>query len=231
MHVRRLLLLILLLPAFASAAPDRAGLIHAWETAMRKDGTLEAQAGGDYRYRNESLGYDGRVRLLTAIVRAERTGQGADDHITARGTVDFELPDLPVAQGDAPSVGASSWKAERQNFVCMDDGRTWQTIAEWASSYYRGGDRMTPETWSRWGFLLALLAVLVLAVAFVFSVQRRAFRLLRDSAEVNRLGRENIARAADLRDAQVATTRESLELARRNAATLDAILEELRRRG
>lgn len=229
--MRRLLLLILLLPAFASAAPDRAGLIQAWETAMRKDGTLDAQASGDYRYHNESLGYDGRVRLLTAIVRAEKSGQNADDHVTARGSVDFELSDLPAAQGGAPSVGLSSWKAERQSFVYMNDRQAWLTIAEWASSYYRGGDRMTAETWSRWGLLLALLAVLALAVAFVLVVQRRAFRLLRDSAEVNRLGRENIARAAEMRDAQVATTRESLELARHNAATLDAILDELRRRG
>jgi hypothetical protein len=70
----------------------------------------------------------------------------------------------------------------------------------------------------------------VLAVAFVYRVQRRAFRLLRESAEVNRLGRENIVRAGELRDAQLAATQESLELARRNAATLAAILEELRRR-
>jgi hypothetical protein len=49
--MRRLAILIpiLLLPALACAAPDRAGLIQAWEAAMRRDGTLEAQADGDYR--------------------------------------------------------------------------------------------------------------------------------------------------------------------------------------
>lgn len=97
------------------------------------------------------------------------------------------------------------------------------------AAYYRGGDT-TREGWLRWGIVPALLAVLALAVALVYAVQRRAFRLLRDSAEVNRLGRENIARAAELRDAQLAATQESLELARRNAATLGAILDELRRR-
>jgi len=231
--MRRLVLLILLLPAFACAAPDRAGLIQAWEAAMRRDGTLEAQADGGYHYRSESLGYDGRVRLLTAIVRAE-AGRGSDDHVAARGAVDFDLPDLPVAQQAAPqtSVGVTGWKAERQNFVYVDDRKAWLSIMEWAADYYRGGDGdgTIGAAWSRWGLVLGLLGVLVLAVAFVYMVQRRAFRLLRDSAEVNRLGRENIVRAAELRDAQLAATRESLELARRNAATLGAILEELRRR-
>jgi hypothetical protein len=229
--MRRLVVLILLLPALACAAPDRAGLIQAWEATMRRDGVLEAQADGDYRYRNESLGYDGHVRLLTAIVRADRTGRGVDDHVTAHGTVDFALPDLPVAQGDTPSVGVNSWKAERQNFVYMDDRQAWLSIAEWAAAYYGRGDRMTLETWSRWGLVAILSVLLVLAFGGAIAVQRRARRLLRDSAEVNRLGREGIERAAELRDAQLATTQESLELARRNTATLSAILDELRRRG
>ncbi len=112
----------------------------------------------------------------------------------------------------------------------MDDRQAWLSIAEWAAAYHRDDDRASAEGWSRWGLVLALLAVLVLAVAFVYAVQRRAFGLLRDSAEVNRLGRENIVRAAELRDAQLAATQESLELARRNAATLAAILDEIRRR-
>jgi len=229
--MRRFVVLILLLPALACAAPDRPGLIHAWEAAMRRDGTLEAQADGDYRYRSESLGYDGRVRLLAAIVRAEAGRRRGDDRVAARGTVDFDLPDLPVAQASPQaSAGVAGWKAERQNFVYVDDRQAWLSIAEWAAAYYRDDDRASAEGWSRWGLVLALLAVLVLAVAFVYAVQRRAFGLLRDSAEVNRLGRENIVRAAELRDAQLAATQESLELARRNAATLAAILDEIRRR-
>lgn len=230
--MRHLVVLMLLLPALAGAAPDRAGLIQSWEAAMRRDGTLEAQAGGDYRYRNESIGYDGRVRLLTAIVRAENA-RGGSDHVTARGTVDFDLPDLPTAQQAIAqaSVGVAAWKAERQNFVYMDDRQAWLSIAEWAADYYHGGNGDGSGPWSRWGLVLALLGVLVLAVSFVYLMQRRAFRLLRDSAEVNRLGRENIVRTAELRDAQFAAMQESLELARRNAATLDAILDELRRRG
>ncbi|HEY6941338.1 hypothetical protein [Dokdonella sp.] len=228
--MRRLVFPILLLPTLAFAAPDRAGLIQAWEAAMRRDGTLEAEDGG-YRYRSESLGYDGSVRLLAAIVRAEG-GHGAD-HVAARGTVDFDLPDLPVAQPATPlaPVGVASWKAERQNFVYTDDRQAWLSIAEWAAAYYRDDERASDGFWSRWSLVLGLLGVLLLAFALVFAVQRRAWRLLRESADVNRLGRENIARAAELRDAQFAATQESLELARRNAATLAAILEELRRRG
>lgn len=41
--MRRLALRFMLLPALASSAPDRAGLIQAWEAAMRRDGTLDAQ--------------------------------------------------------------------------------------------------------------------------------------------------------------------------------------------
>jgi hypothetical protein len=90
---------------------------------------------------------------------------------------------------------------------------------------------MTLETWSLRGLVAILSVLLVLAFGGAIALQRRARRLLRDSAEVNRLGREGIERAAELRDAQLATTQESLELARRNTATLSAILDELRRRG
>jgi hypothetical protein len=61
-------------------------------------------------------------------------------------------------------------------------------------------------------------------------VQRQAKRQLAGASEVNRLARENIERSALLQEEQRARMLESLELARRNAATLDAILEELRRR-
>ena len=72
--MRRLVLLLLLVPALAFAAPDRAGLIKAWEAAMNRDGSLTAQPDGSYRYRNEAIGYDGAVNIVSAIVRSDAHG-------------------------------------------------------------------------------------------------------------------------------------------------------------
>jgi hypothetical protein len=226
----RLLLLILLLPAFACAAPDRASLIQAWEAAMRSDGTLDAQPGGDYRYRNESLGYDGGLKITSAIVRAESV---ADSDRSAMGTVDFDLSDMPAARGDSPPSGLASWKAERQSFIYDSGKQSWQTVLEWSRSRYRadGGISLTATRWVfEYALPVGLLALVVAVFLWLARVQRQAKRQLVAAADVNRLSRENIERAAKLQEEQRARMHESLELARHNTATLDAILEELRRR-
>lgn len=231
---RLFVLLFLLLPAFANAGPDRAGLISAWEAAMRSDGALEAQADGDYRYRSESLGYDGRVRLLTAIVRSEGTPGAMTYGMQAVGSVDFELPDLPASSQGSPSSGLMSWKAERQNFFYDANKQTWLSMAEWAHAQGENDGEGASVFWSHWlrtyGVLVGVLVFLVAVLWGAARQQRRVRGLLAESHEVNRLGRENIERAASLREAQAAAMQESLELARRSAAAVEAILEELRRR-
>lgn len=232
---RLILLLILLVPALAAAAPDRAGLIEAWEAAMRRDGELEARADGDYRYRSEAIGYDGRLKRLTAIVRADgMAGEGLHG-IQATGSVDFELPDLPVSSQGLQSPGLLSWKSERQNFFYDIDKQAWLSMAEWTRAFRTPGeDEETPSRWPEWarnyGPLLVLLVFLAAVLAGAARQQRRVRALMAESHEINRMGRENLDRAAELREAQRAATQESLELARRGAATLEAILVELRRR-
>jgi hypothetical protein len=228
--MHRFLLLILVLPAVAWAAPDRAGLIQAWEAAMRKDGALEAQADGGYRYRSESIGYDGGVKIVSAIVRPSDVW---DADRGATGTVDFDLGDVPTVRGDAAPTGLATWKAERQSFVYDGAKQSWQTSMDWARSRYRGEGGYRDAT-IRWllgyGAPVGLLTLLVLVFLWLGRVQRQAKRQLAGASEVNRLARENIERSALLQEEQRARMLESLELARRNAATLDAILEELRRR-
>lgn len=228
--MRRLILLFLLLPALACAAPDRAGLIHAWESAMRRDGTFDAQADGSYRFRSESIGYDGSVKLLTAIV--SKGGIGAPiDGVAARGSVDFDLPDLPVATPQSESMGLLSWKAERQNFIYDDAKQAWLPMNEWAKARYRSSEGIGLTSWL-WSYAvpLGLVALLIGVFWGVLRVQRRANKQLGASDDITRRSRENLERAAALQDAQQARMQESIELARRNTATLEAILEELRRR-
>ena len=134
--MRRFVLLLLIVPAFVCAAPDRAGLIRAWEASMRDDGMLEAQADGSYRYRNEAIGRDGGVKLLTAIVSKDGAGARPVDGMGARGSVDFDLPDLPDLPASAlrsESMGLLSWKAERQNFFYDETKQAWLSTAEWRS--------------------------------------------------------------------------------------------------
>lgn len=229
--MRRFALLFLLLPALVRAAPDRAGLIQVWEAAMRRDGTLEAQADGGYRYRSESLGYDGRVKLLTAIVRPEGVA-GVGNQAT--GSVDFELSDLPASSQGFQSPGILSWKAEHQNFFYDADKQAWLSMAEWARTYQGVDDEDAPASWSyrlrTYAPIAGLLVFLALLLWGTARQQRRAHALMAESHEINRLGRENVERANELREAQMATMQESLELARRCAAAAESILEELRRR-
>ncbi|GAA0706010.1 hypothetical protein [Dokdonella soli] len=226
--MRGILFLILLLPALACAAPDRAGLIRAWETELRRDGPLDALPDGSYHFKSEALGYDGHVRVLTAIVHEDARLAQVDAAMLANGTVDFELADLSAEQGK--SMGLMSWKAERQNFVFDRDKQAWSSMAEWSSARYSDHAPSGIGAWLRDNAVIVLLVALL---AMVFWMTARQFRkargLLAESGEVNRMGRENIERAGQLRDAQAAAMRESLDLARRNAETLEAILLELRR--
>lgn len=225
------LLLILLLPVIASAASDRAGLIKAWEADMRRDDKLDALPDGSYHFKSESLGYDGSVRLLAAIVR-EDAGMGRNGSgMRASGSVDFDLTDLSPEQRASNVVGI--WKAGRQNFVFDGEKNAWLSIAAWVKAQNRSSS--FGEGFSSAGFvldaaLLGFLLFLLLVFWLVLRQQRRSRSLLDESSALNRMGRENIERTGELRETQAATMRESLELARHNAQTLDAILAELRRR-
>lgn len=226
--MRRVLLLILLfLPVLTFAAPERAGLISAWEAAMGRDGTLDTLPDGSYHYRNESIGYDGRVKVVSAIVRTADE-RGPDD-ISANGSIDFDLIDMPSAPEGPPSFGLASWKADRQSFVYNIDKQIWQSTMEWASARYRDQGWFNRD----WLLMNALPVVFVVLFGFVLwnaiRQQRRVGRHLAASEEVNRMGRESLELASGMREAAMAVVQESLAIARRNAETLDAILLELRR--
>lgn len=233
--MRRLILLLVLLPAMAWAAPDRAGLINAWESAMRRDGTLEAQPGGGYHYRNEAIGYDGSVAITSAIVRSDGVENIGQADMGAMGTVDFDLVDMPERPKDSLSTGLMLWKAERQNFVYDDGQQAWRTMAEWARSQYGDGDgARRPFALLRWlmdyAIPVGLVALLVAVFWWLSRAQRQSSSTMKDASEVNRAARENVERAAQLQDQQKALMDESIALARRNTELLEAILGELRRR-
>lgn len=230
--MRRLVLLLLVLPAFACAAPDRADLIHAWETAMRGAGALDAQPDGTYRYRSEAIGYDGNVKIVSAIVRPNEDDTGEQADVAATGSVDFDLVDLPERSGDSPSTGLMMWKVERQNFVYDAATQAWQTSTDWAKARYSRSAHGSAIT----GWLANHLSTVVFVafLAFVFwwlsRVQRQTKSQMSDASDVNRMARENVERAAQLQEQQRAMMAESLELARRSTAALESILAELRRK-
>lgn len=233
--MRRLMLLLLLVPALACAAPDRAGLIKAWEAAMSRDGSLAAQPDGSYRYHNEAIGYDGAVKIASAIVRTDGVEEIAQPDMTAMGTVDFDLVDMPARPKDSMASGLMMWKAERQNFIYDDKQQAWLTTAEWAKANYDEADGVGyPRSSLRWvlDYLvpIGLVALLVAVFVWLSRVQRQSRSTMKDAFEVNRVARENVERAAKLQDEQKARMEESLALARRNTALLESILEELRKR-
>lgn len=219
------------------AAPDRAGLIQAWETEMRRDGQLEAVPDGGYRYINEGLGYDGPVKIVAALVQRQSAMLQADKQLAASGTVDFELSDWDETVRN--SVAVLSWKAERQQFVYRDQQQDWLPMM----GYYRErygydshdegeGPVSYQSQFRRFGDLWLLLGLCVVVIGLLVLVARQARKardMYAEARDINRLARENIERARVLHEANAAAVRESLELARRKAETLEAILAEIRR--
>lgn len=233
--MHRLVWLLLLAPAFVFAAPDRAGLIKAWEAAMNRDGALAAQPDGSYRYHNEAIGYDGAVSIVSAIVRSEGTEELGQPGMTAMGTVDFDLVDMPARPKDSMASGLMMWKAERQSFIYDDKQQTWQTAVAWAKSHYDSADDMgrsrAPLRWLMdYAIPIGLVALLLAVFAWLSRAQRQSRLTMKDASEVNRFARENVERAARLQDEQKTRMEESISLARRNTALLESILEELRKR-
>lgn len=230
---RFVLLLLLLVPALACAAPDRAGLIKAWESAMSHDGVLTARPDGNYSYHNEAIGYDGQIHVVSAIVRSDGFEEIGQADMTAMGTVDFDLVDMPERAKDSTASGLMMWKAERQSFIYDDKQQTWQTTSEWAKSHYGGdaGYRRSPLRWLMdYAIPIGLVALLVAVFWWLSRAQRQSRSTMKDASEINRVARENVERAAKLQDEQKARMDESLVLARRNTALLESILEELRKR-
>jgi len=233
--MRRLLLLLLFLPVLAWAAPDRAGLIAAWESAMRRDGALDAQADGGYRYRSDAIGYDGAVKITSAIVRNDGFDDIGQAGAGTMGTVDFDLVDRPAESKDSMSTGLMMWKAEHQSFIYDDPRQAWQSTTDWARSHYgdRGGAGR-PFVLLRWLMDYAIpvgLFAFFIALFWWFSrVQRQSGSTMKDASDINRMARENVERAAQLQEEQKARMDESIALARRNTALLESILEELRKR-
>ncbi len=232
--MRRLMLLLLFVPALACAAPDRAGLIKAWEAAMSRDGSLAAQPDGSYRYHNEAIGYDGAVKIVSAIVRTDGIEETAQSGMTAMGTVDFDLVDMPAQPKDLMASGLMMWKAERQSFIYDDKPQAWLTTAEWAKLHYDADGDGYPRRPLRWLLEYAipagLVALLVAVFVWLSRAQRQSRSTMKDASEINRVARENVERAAKLQDEQKARMEESLALARRNTELLESILEELRKR-
>jgi len=233
--MRRLMLLFLLVPTLACAAPGRAGLIKAWEAAMGRDGTLAAQPDGSYRYHNEAIGYDGAVHIVSAIVRTDGFEEIGQADMTAMGTVDFDLVDMPERPKDSMASGLMMWKAERQSFIYDDKPQAWQTASEWAKSHYEHADGVGyPHPSLRWvlDYLIpaGLVALLVFLFLWLSRAQRQSKSTMKDASEINRVARENVERAAKLQDEQKARMEESLALARRNTELLESILDELRKR-
>lgn len=211
-------------------APNRESLIEAWETELRREGTLEKVEDSLYRYSNATFAYDGQVRLLAALVQETWSSHSAE---TPRylGSVDFELSDLSEQLRETRSI--LGWMAERQSYVFDEAGGSWQTSMRYYANLYAGeGSGLTGSWWWRvltggwiWFFLLVFIAALLIGVS---RQQGKARSIIDDSKEINRMARENLEQARQLQTENHAMLRESMELARQRNATLDAILQALK---
>lgn len=214
------------------AAPDRASLLSAWAEAMTTlPSTLafEERDDGGYHLADDSLPYEGEVRVVSSIVRpvpmAESTG------FTHTGLVEFELVDLPAELRESQSY--YYWLADRQMLYYSDADDGWLASAQYQAalqtSYeepYAFGPLSFMLNYGIWVVLLALLLWVFLTLS---RQQRKARTLMDETASINEMARENIERSAEIQQESIEITRKVLEIQEANRRVLEQIRDNTAR--
>ena len=230
--MKKLILLLLLVSSVAVAdEPDRASLISAWENALRalpSTTTLEATGDSTYRFEDSEIDYAGELVVTGALIRPS-DNYGFDTDFTHFGMVEFELTDLPPER--LTSQLYYYWLSDRQTLHFSSKSDTWLSTKAYQQSFTPGED---------FGMSLGPLAFMMnygiwILLVFVFlslsKQQKKAKSLMDDSADINRMARENLERAEAMQQEIVSIAREAQELQKQNNALLERIAGAVERSG
>lgn len=231
--IKLTVLLALLLPLTALAAPDRASLVEAWEVHIASlPGTQEFEAAGDglYRIKDTDLPYEGELRVIGALLRPVEYS-GFESGFSQFGMVEFELTDLPAERRNSQSY--FYWIADRQTLHFSDELQSWvspQDYQEALTTLYEPDVSLGPLSfmlnYGIWVFLIALIVFVLIAIK---KQSTKARALIDDSADINRLARENLQRAEGLQNEVLEISRGSQELHRETNRLLGEILARLQK--
>ena len=224
---KAIFLLLLLSTAALAGEPDRASLIEAWEDALRSlpsTKALEATGDDTYRFEDSEIDYAGELLITGALIRPNDS-YGFDTEFTHFGMVEFELTDLP------PERLASQlyyyWLSDRQTLHYSSERNAWLSTKAYQQSFAPGeglGISLGPLAFMmNYGIWILLVGLLVFVFLSIGKQQKKAKTLMEDTADINRMARENLERAETMQKEVISIAREAQELQKQNNALLERI--------
>lgn len=213
--------------AVTLAAADRDSLVAAWAEAMAGmpgTETFEARDDGRYYLADESLPYEGEVRIVSSLVRPADVMTESSD-FTHTGMVEFELIDLPQERRENQSY--YYWLSDRQSLYYSADADAWLSPADYRVALQESYG--PPPSFGPLSFMLnyGIWAFLLLLLAWVFLTlnkhQRKAKNMMDETVAINEMARENIERSAEIQQESIEITRKVLEIQQTNQRLLEQI--------
>lgn len=231
---KAILLLLLLTSAALASEPDRASLIAAWEDAVRSlpsTVTLEATGDGTYRLEDSELDYAGELVVTGTLIRPNDS-YGYDTEFTHFGMIEFELTELPPER--LTSQLYYYWLSDRQSLHYSSKSNTWLGTKAYQQSFLPGEDyglSFGPLAFMmNYGIWILLVALFVVVFMSLNRQQRKAKSLMDDTADINRMARENLERAEAMQKEVIAIAREAQTLQKQNNALLERIADAVEKR-
>ena len=227
------MLLGLCLGAGVQADASKESLLEAWESHVRSlPGTvsLEATDEGEYRLQDEDLPYDGKLRVLSAMVRSADNA-GFDTGFSHMGIVEFALDDLPPER--LASQSYYYWLADRQTLHYSTAGQGWVGGGDYQASLtdlYGGESSYGGLSFMlNYGIWILLIGLIVLVGIAVSRQSRKASALMDETREINQQASKNLDRAKGMQDEVLAVAREARDLQKESNALLVQIRDALQR--
>jgi len=221
-------LILLACSTMSQAAADRESLLAAWETHLRQMPStvvLEAEGDGAYHFEDSDLPYDGTLRVISAIVRSSEVA-GYDSGFPAMGIVEFWLDDLPEER--LGSQGYYYWLADRQMLHYLEAEDRWIDASAYQQLVASELHDNLPYSTSSWllgnGIWILLVALIVFAFVTLRASQRKARKLMDETADINRKARENLDRSERMQQEVLAIAGESRDLHRETNGLLRKLL-------
>lgn len=216
----------------AHAQPDRTALLDAWKSRMTElGGTLQPQSDEAFFLTDDSLPYEGKVEIVSALIRSAPEQSYGDIVISHSGIVEFRLEDLPTER--TASQLYYYWLADRQNFHFLSDTQEWISQARYNQLLQNShSTSYSALSWIvNWGFWIVVLGLVIWLALFLGRSQKKAKSLMSDSADINNLARENIEKSAELQNEMAGLARKNAQLMEDNNVLLRQILESVSRSG
>lgn len=209
----------------AFAQPTEAGLVAAWEKALRSEPEtirLEKQSEGSYRFATKRFPFDGELKLLKATVEE---ANGTSQFIP--GIVEVELVGLPERVLKDYERSYSYW--QRGNMLYYDvASKRWLAGKEFQEAARKRAGAAIWGASSLWGWIPTLFWVLILIIVIWMLVRLRR----RQSSYAKRIERsfEISERLLQLSEKNTQTAERASQLAAESHQVLKEILVELRKR-